>query len=77
MNGSRCRHDGYDGPAEAGAKSTDESDSCCPSMALKEPNFRFARQPPTIVTWAELHFYDLPLIRPSGFVNSAALMGQL
>ena len=39
-------------------------------MALKEPNFRFARQPPTIVTWAELDFYDLPLIRPSGFVNS-------
>ena len=33
-------------------------------------NFRVARQPPTIVTWAELHFYDLPLIRPSGFVNS-------
>jgi hypothetical protein len=22
------------------------------------------------VTWAELDFYDLPLIRPSGFVNS-------
>jgi hypothetical protein len=22
---------------------------------------RMARQPPTIVTWAELHFYDLPL----------------
>ena len=22
------------------------------------------------MTWAELHFYDLPLIRPSGFVNS-------
>jgi hypothetical protein len=42
------------------------------SMALKEPNFRFARQPPTIVTWAELGFYDLPLIRPSVFVNSAA-----
>ena len=38
--------------------------------ALKEPNFRFARRPPTIVTWAELDFYDLPLIRPSGFVNS-------
>jgi len=35
-------------------------------------NFRFARQPPTIVTWAERHFYELPLIRPSGFVNSAA-----
>ena len=33
-------------------------------------NFRLARQPPTIVTWAEPHFYDLPLIRPSGFVNS-------
>jgi hypothetical protein len=30
-----------------------------------EANFRFARQPPTIVTWAELDFYDLPLIRPS------------
>ena len=29
---------------------------------------------PTIVTWAELHFYDLPLIRPSGFVNSASLV---
>jgi hypothetical protein len=40
------------------------------SRALKEPNFRFARHPTTIVTWAELHFYDLPLIRPSGFVNS-------
>jgi hypothetical protein len=38
-----------------------------------EANFRFARQPPTIVTWAELYFYDLPTIRPSGFVNSAAL----
>ena len=37
-------------------------------------NFRFARQPPTIVTWAELHFYDLLLIRPSGFVNSAAFI---
>ena len=45
-------------------------------MALKEPNFRFARQPPTIVTWAELHFYDLPLIRPSGFVNSAAFIAS-
>ena len=22
------------------------------------------------MTWAELDFYDLPLIRPSGFVNS-------
>ena len=33
-------------------------------------SFRFARQSPTIVTWAELDFYDLPLIRPSGFVNS-------
>ena len=42
-------------------------------MGLKEPNFRVARQPPTIVTWTELHFYDLPLIRPSGFLNSAAL----
>jgi len=39
-------------------------------MALKEPNFRFARQQPTIVTSAELHFYGLPLIRPSGFVKS-------
>jgi hypothetical protein len=37
---------------------------------LEEANFRFARQPPTIVTWAELDFYDLPLIRPSGFVSS-------
>jgi hypothetical protein len=36
------------------------------------PNFRFARQPSTIVTWGELDFYDLPLIRPSGFVNRAA-----
>ena len=27
--------------------------------------FRFARQPPTIVTWAEPDFYHLPLIRPS------------
>ena len=35
-----------------------------------EANFGFARQLPTIVTWAELDFYDLPLIRPSGFVNS-------
>ena len=40
------------------------------NRTLKEPNFRFARQPPTIVTWVELDFYDLPLIRPSGFVNS-------
>ena len=32
-------------------------------------NFRVARQPPTIITWAELDFYDLRLIRPSGFVN--------
>ena len=32
-----------------------------------------ARQPPTIVTWAELYFHDLPSIRPSRFVNSAAL----
>ena len=37
--------------------------------------FRLARQPPTVVTWAELHFYDLPVIRPSGFVNSGALGG--
>jgi hypothetical protein len=37
-----------------------------------EANFRFARQAPTIVTGAGLPFYDLPLIRPSGFVNSAA-----
>ena len=41
---------------------------------LWEANFRFARQPPTIVTCAEPHFYDLPLIRPSGFVNSAAFL---
>ena len=33
-----------------------------------------ARQPPTIVTLAELHFYDSLLIRPSDFVNSAALL---
>ena len=51
--------------------------SCGIGSRLGEDNFRFARQPPTIVTWAELHFYDLPLIRPSGFVNSAALMGEL
>jgi hypothetical protein len=43
------------------------------SIALKKPNFRIARHPPKIVTCAELDFYDLPLIRPSGFVNSAAL----
>jgi hypothetical protein len=30
--------------------------------------------PSKIVTCAEPHFYDLPLIRPSGFVNSAALL---
>jgi hypothetical protein len=40
------------------------------TQAFIAVNFRFARQPPTIVTWAELHFYDLPLIRPSGFVSS-------
>ena len=39
------------------------------SMALKESNFRFARQPPIIVTWAELHLYDLPTIHPNGFVK--------
>jgi hypothetical protein len=38
----------------------------------REANFRFARQPPTIVTWAELDFYDVPLICPTSFVNSAA-----
>jgi hypothetical protein len=43
----------------------------------QHPNLRLGRQPPTIVTWAELHFYDLPLIRPSGFVNGAALGGEL
>ena len=26
-------------------------------------DFRIGRQPTTIVTWAELDFYDLPLIR--------------
>ncbi len=31
-------------------------------------SFRIRRQPPTIVTWAELDFYGL--IRPSVFVNS-------
>ena len=31
---------------------------------------KLARQPPTIVTRAELDFYDFPLIRPNGFVNS-------
>ncbi len=45
-----------------------------PGETLGEANFRFARQPPTIVTCAELDFYDLPLIRPSDFVNSAAFM---
>jgi hypothetical protein len=44
------------------------------SQSPRGANFRLARQPPTIVTWAELHFYDLPTIRPSGFVNSAALV---
>jgi hypothetical protein len=33
---------------------------CSPGCGL---NFRMRRQPPTIVTWAELRFYDLPLIR--------------
>jgi hypothetical protein len=28
---------------------------------VRVDHFRMARQPPTIVTWAELHFYDLPL----------------
>jgi hypothetical protein len=37
--------------------------------------FRVARQPPTIVTWAGEHFYDLPLIRPSGF--AAALVSAV
>ena len=44
---------------------------CGIGSRVGEANFRFARQPRTIVTWAELDFYDLPLIRPSGFVNSA------
>jgi hypothetical protein len=49
----------------------------CDFMALKEPNFRFALQSATIVTWSELHFYDLPLIRPSGFVKQwAAALGE-
>ena len=43
---------------------------CGIGSRLGEANFRFARQPPIIVTWAELDFYDLPLIRPSDFVNS-------
>jgi hypothetical protein len=47
--------------------------SCGIGSRLGEANFRFARQPPTIVTWAELPFYDLPLICPSGFINSAGL----
>jgi hypothetical protein len=38
---------------------------------------KLARQPPTIVTRAELHFYDLPLIRPSGFLNSANYRGSM
>ena len=44
---------------------------CGIGSRVGEANFRFARQPRTIVTWAELDFYDLPLIRPNGFVNSA------
>jgi len=39
-------------------------------MMRVDRTVRLARQPPTIVTWAELGFYDLPFIRPSGFVNS-------
>ena len=42
---------------------------------LGEANFRFVRQPPTILTWAELHFYDLPLIRPSDLTG--ALVEQI
>jgi hypothetical protein len=38
-------------------------------------NFRFARQPPTIVTWAELHFHNLPLIRPSGRKHAYGVTG--
>ncbi len=33
----------------------------------REANFRLARQPPTTVTWAELHFYDLPFDPPKWF----------
>jgi hypothetical protein len=40
-----------------------------------EANFRFACQPPTIITWAEEHFYDLPLIRPSDLTE--ALVEQI
>jgi hypothetical protein len=46
---------------------------CSDAIGIPHPvrvSFRIARQPPTIMTWAELDFYDLPLIRPNGFVNS-------
>jgi len=46
------------------------------TQAFIAVNFRLARQPPTIGTWAEMHFYDLPTIRPSGLVNSTALIGS-
>ena len=40
------------------------ADSCGIGSRLGEINFRVARQLPKFVTWAELDFYDLPLIRP-------------
>ena len=49
----------------------DELD-CGIGSRVGEANFRLARQPPTIVTWAERPFYFLPLVRPSGFVNATA-----
>ena len=51
---------------------TRDSGTCWDELDFRRKTSR-QRQPPTIVTWAELHFYDLPLIRPSAFVNSAAL----
>ena len=44
------------------------------AVASGEANFRFARQPPTIVTWRRTALLRLASIRPSGFVNSAALL---
>ena len=48
---------------------TRDSGTCWDELDFRCETSR-QRQPPTIVTWAELDFYDLPLIRPSGFVNS-------
>ena len=55
---------------------TRDSGTCWDELDFRCKTSR-QRQPPTIVTWAELHFYDLPLIRPSAFVNSAALGGSI